>query len=74
MWYAGPPARPWGGQGVLTGLFFDHFWSKNTAFKPPKMGVLKPITPASTRKKVEKWPRGALFSLFPKISPPVRQK
>ena len=60
--------------GGKTCPFFGFLGPKNPSFKPPKWGVLKPITPASTGKKVEKWPRGAVFSPFPKISPPVRQK
>ena len=65
------PGVVWMGQNMAV---FSSFWAENASFKPPKMGVLKPITSASTGKKVEKWPRGAVFSPFPKISPPVRQK
>ena len=47
---------------------------KKFSFKHPSGGVLRPVGPSGTAKKVEKGPRGAVFSLFSKISPPVMPK
>ena len=67
--FLGPPGTP-----PKTRVFGGFLGRKSPHLNTPLRGVLWPVGGLSTRKKVKKGPRGAVFSLFSKISPPLCQK
>ena len=72
-------SRGGGGEGGSRGgqkqaIFGGFSGRKSAHLNTPLGGVLRPVGSLSTPKKVKKGPRGAVFSLFSKISPPLCQK